>query len=73
MNARCQKYYVLAVVAWAIVVAAFLWMPTHYLLPPAGAAHHDIRLLITLLVTLFVLLAGWAGFRSICTFFHAEQ
>ncbi|WP_338762757.1 hypothetical protein [Massilia sp. METH4] len=73
MNARCRTFHVLAVVAWAVCIACLLWLPLRYLMPPAGVGDHRIGLLGTLLLTFVILMGGWAGFRSICAFFHADE
>jgi hypothetical protein len=72
MGARNQTCHVLAIVAWAVFVACLAWLPSHYIMPPAGARHHEAGLLATIVATLLVVMAGWCGFRSICVFFHGE-
>lgn len=72
MEARNRTCHLLAVVAWGVVVACMMWLPSHYFMAPAGARHHNAALLGTIALTLLVMVGGWRGFRSICAFFHAE-
>ena len=57
MDARYRKYQLLAVVAWAIVIAFLLWLPPLYLIAPAEG-RHGTGLPITIALVVFVLVLG---------------
>ena len=73
MDARYRKCYLLAVIAWAIVIAFLLWLPPMYLIAPSENGHHGAGLAATIVLIVFVLVLGWAGFKSICALFHDDQ